>query len=304
MDIFLPSLQRQSAAAPWRLVQQPVDRRALVENVRRELPGATADWIVAQLARSGVEVSGNWVAHWLCQPPELAAPTWPRIVLPASAPSNHEADSAEQQQASLPAQEGEVTDAISKAQSSALALPANSTQERRERLLNRFVERMVYSLARYLQEARPWIGHGDQKLGDLIQQMAADQERLAGQVAELIIRRRERLRHGQYPSRYSRYNDLAVRYVASEVLNEQKKLLDELESCLPSIAEDQEAADIVAAALVSQRRLTGRLEAALHAPSVSERHDERRTRVTKGGRTDERAGMALPSTVSAPVTAA
>jgi hypothetical protein len=305
MDTMLPTLERQSAPAIRRLVQQLADTRALVENIRREHPGATADWIVALLADAGVEASGSWVAHWLRQPLTQTRATWPRIAQ-ATNLSDHQKLGGNGKRWTSDADH--ITPASNpqpKTDGSLLPTLAYSTKERRDDLLKRFIERLYYSVARYLQDARPWIRPGDEPLWELIQQIASDQEAFALRAARLLGSRRQRVRNSQYPSEYGRYNDLAVRYVAGELILEQPKLLDELEHLLSELPDDQEAWRIVHAASASQRRLSHELEAALQAHSVPERYEGRITRAPERPRTDEGVEKSpLSHTGAPPVTAA
>jgi hypothetical protein len=301
MDIMLPTLNRQSGPAIRRLVQQQADTRALVENIRREHPGATADWVVALLADAGVDASGSWVAHWLRQPLSQSRPTWPRIALANL--SDHQELGGNGKRWTTEADRN--TEPQPKTDGSMLPSLAHPTKERSEDLLKKFIETLYYSLARYLQDARPWISPGDEPIWALIQQVACDQEAFALRAARLLGSRREHVKNGQYPSDYGHYNDLALRFVARALIHEQSKLLDELENCLRELADDREVSAIVRAALASQRRLTNELKAALQAPSVPERNEGHITPARDGAWGDHQVEKSpLAHTGATPVTAA
>jgi hypothetical protein len=65
MDIILPTLDQQVSPPPWAKRRLNIDIPYLVKESLRRQPNAAPDKVVADLAASGVQVSGIVVGMWM-----------------------------------------------------------------------------------------------------------------------------------------------------------------------------------------------------------------------------------------------
>lgn len=301
MDIMQPSLKWQSAPAPWRLVRREIDVKGLAENLARDYPNATANQIVAMLATSGIAVSGGLIANWLAQGSGPQDLRWPRLVMLSTSPDNERVAMVS----------GSGPGGGIAAGHRALKQAGSDSAVRRNRPLapvttplNRVFARLYCSFARYLQDARPWIGPGDARIWAAIEQIADDHERFGMRAAHLIQTRRGIVRRSQYPSGFTSFNDLSVRHVAGELVRQQHKLLVELEATLDELSADPEASSLVRSSIASQRQLSNALGAAMTPQRAEASNAVGTVRETPPMATVQRPAVPAPQREPEPHTAA
>jgi hypothetical protein len=119
-------------------------------------------------------------------------------------------------------------------------------------ILNRLVEMLDCSLARYLFYARPWARRPYMLLHALARSLSREHESFAGDIAQLIVARRGTVTSCRFPMNFTSYNDLSLEYLAPRLLEHQRALVASAKRCAGELAHDPEA-----------RRLVNKLEASL-----------------------------------------
>lgn len=242
MDILQPKLNRQAAPAAGRLLRERVDALSRFASLASQYPTAGADEIVARLSEQGLSLSGIWGARWLSKRRDRAVrpPYTSRIALP-SFPENHSAATQRKDAMQL--------------NRSTIVKPDAALQA-----LNALFARTYYSLARYVEGASPWLRTSDTELWQQVGSMAAEHEDLAIRSARLVIDRRGRLVRGQFPAHFTAKNDLALVHLASELLDEQRRLVAELQRRRIDVIGDPEVETLMDGAIASEQQSLDELQ--------------------------------------------
>jgi hypothetical protein len=107
-------------------------------------------------------------------------------------------------------------------------------------ILGRLFYLQSCSLTRYVVRAKPYVALGDHHLFERLLVVAAEQERLAGRLAETILARRGRLPRLVFPMRYTSLNDLELRHLSGQIVQEQRAVVKEIEAAVTALADDAE----------------------------------------------------------------
>jgi len=102
---------------------------------------------------------------------------------------------------------------------------------RRIDVLNRLLMAHEYSLPRYLTYAQPWTRARDQKAGETLEHIVADQREMAERIAEMIVELGGNTQRGAFPMRYTDLHDLDVEYLLGDLVETQRQMIDVIGQC-------------------------------------------------------------------------
>ncbi len=120
--------------------------------------------------------------------------------------------------------------------------------------LNRLLNLERFSLANYLQYARPLVRPGDEALHGAVQQIARDQLGFAQRTVQLIERRKAAVEPGLgFPAAYTICNDLEIRHLLDRLMEDEERIIREVVVCRADLRGDEEAERLVAEVLSSEQ---------------------------------------------------
>jgi hypothetical protein len=129
-------------------------------------------------------------------------------------------------------------------------------------VLNRLLNRERFSLANYLQSARPWVRPTDKPLQDAVELIAREQLDGSRRLAALITRRRASVDPGQgFPTRYTAYNDLDLRFLLGRLIEDQEQIVREVRADLTELRGDAEVEALAAGVLGNEQTIWKRCSA-------------------------------------------
>jgi len=103
--------------------------------------------------------------------------------------------------------------------------------------LDRLLRVLCRSLPRYLEQAKPWVrGEHDTLQGDL-SRLVADQQMLAQRTARAILQHGGRPDPGPFPMEFASVNDVALDRILPQILEELKRLIDEIQRCAAGLTD-------------------------------------------------------------------
>ena len=126
--------------------------------------------------------------------------------------------------------------------------------------LNRLLAHQCYSLVNYLSEAPPWTHPGNEELVEANRITVADHQHYAQRLAEAIEDRRGVLEAGRFPMRFLSFNDLALDYLLSGLIEDQRDNIQAAEQCMAELVEDPQAWSLASEVLGSERTHLGILK--------------------------------------------
>lgn len=112
-------------------------------------------------------------------------------------------------------------------------------------LLHRLYAVERFSLANYLRYSRPWTTRQSRALLDTVMLVADDQQAAADRIGALIVERGGYAPGGSFPLRFTAYHDLSIDYLIGRVIDEQRRIVDELRSSARQLADDVAAQALV-----------------------------------------------------------
>lgn len=133
--------------------------------------------------------------------------------------------------------------------------------------LNRLFEIEHRSLPTYLADACPWTHTGDEKATATLANIVADQQALAGRIAELIDDRSGRVDTGSFPMEYTDMNLLSLDFLLLELVRCQKRDIASIEQVVSALAADREARDLAEEVLGAARAHLEALEDLAQQPA-------------------------------------
>ncbi len=125
------------------------------------------------------------------------------------------------------------------------------------RVLERVFGRDAASLPHYLLDAHPWIDRTDpldQQAYELVQQIAAAEDRWLERLAELIEQRGGIPIAAPYPTEYTDTHYLAVDALVPRLVAHQEQNIARLKEDLAEVADDPEARNLLAAMLEEKEK--------------------------------------------------
>jgi len=135
--------------------------------------------------------------------------------------------------------------------------------------MNDLLVELHRSLVRYVDEAAyPWANEHDASLKQAVQTVSATQESHVKSMVEFLMSRGQRVDFGVYPPDYSSLHFVAIDYLNAQLISDQKKVIEELESASGIFDADADAKAIYDAAVASQKNgLTVLASATQSSPS-------------------------------------
>jgi hypothetical protein len=128
-----------------------------------------------------------------------------------------------------------------------------------QRALNRLLTITQYSLASYLAYAPSWTCRGEEPLLDATRLIAAAQQAETVRVGRLLVRRHGYADLGQFPTRFTEYNDLSLDFLARRLIEHERLMIDELGRCAEQLAGDPEGRRMAEGVLAGEKRHLGLL---------------------------------------------
>ena len=119
--------------------------------------------------------------------------------------------------------------------------------------LNRLFQGHHRSLVTYLADACPWTHSGDEKASDTLAHILADQQTLAGRIAELIDARGGRVDPGSFPMYFTEFNLLSLDFMVGELLHYQDEMIASIEQIVAALGADREARELAEETLGAAR---------------------------------------------------
>lgn len=136
-------------------------------------------------------------------------------------------------------------------------------------VLNRILALEQYSLANYLMDAHPWRYQGDEKLVAVVRAIAEDQQRYADQIGRWIVDHDGVILPSQYPMRFTAYNDVSIDFLMDRLVEDQRRLIDQLQQLVPQLAGSGEPYELAQQILGAEKAHLENLQQALATPTVS-----------------------------------
>jgi hypothetical protein len=97
-------------------------------------------------------------------------------------------------------------------------------------LLNRLLAVHGRSLPIYLADAEPWVGRGGSEAVEVLQAIAADQQRTVDRIGELIVDEGGRLNLGGFPMKFTSYHDLSIDFMVTKLIEWQRADVHKIEA--------------------------------------------------------------------------
>ncbi|MHB9044511.1 MAG: hypothetical protein ACYC35_01110 [Pirellulales bacterium] len=128
-------------------------------------------------------------------------------------------------------------------------------------MLNRLLVLLSRSLLTYLADTTPWTPPGGPSdARDALAVLAGEKRTLAYRIGELIVARGGRIDPGGFPMAFSDTHDLAIDYLLTMMIRDQKQDLDAVEEIAGRLDDDPEAKALAQETLGSTRAHLKRLE--------------------------------------------
>ena len=118
--------------------------------------------------------------------------------------------------------------------------------------LNRLLTVIERSLPLYLSYTTPWTREGDDKATAALKHIVADQQQLAGRIADVILEMGP-IDLGEYPIEFYDLHDLSLEFLLTKLVEYQKKSVAKLERLAPELQEDRVAGALGEEALGAAR---------------------------------------------------
>jgi hypothetical protein len=141
-------------------------------------------------------------------------------------------------------------------------------------ILNRLVEMLDCSLARYLSYARPWARRPYLLLDALARRLSDEHESFARNIAQLIVVRRGTVRSCVFPMEFTYYNDLSWENLGPRLLGDQQALIASAQRSAGELVHDPEARRLVDKFEASLREYAGLLGELLAPHRIALPHTE------------------------------
>ncbi len=117
---------------------------------------------------------------------------------------------------------------------------ASLTRPSATAVLNRLLRILCRSLAMYLRDARPWSDAAEQPAQEALDNLVADQERLARRIAQAILDHGGQPDPGPFPLAFACMNDASLDYLLQRVIEHLRRDLPAMEDCVAGLADAPE----------------------------------------------------------------
>lgn len=112
-------------------------------------------------------------------------------------------------------------------------------------VLNHALNLQRFSLANYVRFAKPWANESDRGLLSVLSNIAEAHTEGATRVGQLLVERHACVNGGAFPARFTALNDLSVRHVAAQMVEDLERNVRRLRSCAEALNDDVTAREIV-----------------------------------------------------------
>jgi len=129
--------------------------------------------------------------------------------------------------------------------------------------MNRVMNTLTCSVARYLRFARPWVDFRANAIADLVGQVADSQGEHVLRIGELLIERHGHVELRTFPLAFTGLNDLSIDYLLPLVIEDEKQIIALIESAADALACDPEARQMVVEVVECERRHLQMLQSGL-----------------------------------------
>ena len=117
------------------------------------------------------------------------------------------------------------------------------------------------SLLQYVGESWPWTGEEETAERATLERIVAEQKATVLQFATLLDERKHRIAYGQYPSDYTSLHYVALDYLLSQLVMQQRDLAADLSAAGKDAAGDEDVQPLLTSAADQARRHADELAA-------------------------------------------
>jgi hypothetical protein len=107
--------------------------------------------------------------------------------------------------------------------------------------IKRVMNALRYSLASYLQFARPWIDANGESIADAIKCVAGHHSWHATRLGRLLMKRRANVVSRAFPATFTALNDVSVRHALPLVIEDSQRIVRHIEASLNTLRPDRDA---------------------------------------------------------------
>jgi hypothetical protein len=136
-------------------------------------------------------------------------------------------------------------------------------------ILNEVLVALHRSLPLYLSFAEPWVAFGNEEPRRVLTAMVAEKREGVARLTALLDARRYAIGFGEFPMDFTSLHDLSLDFLLQQLLEDQKREVLLIESCLDQLTEDAEGRALVADILASERRHLQSLEELTRQPAAA-----------------------------------
>lgn len=104
--------------------------------------------------------------------------------------------------------------------------------------LRRLFALLAGSLPEYLRHASLYVRPGDEAIEELLRRVTSEREMACRELADLILERRGQVPHVRFPMRYTASHYLDARYLLKPLVDEQTRLVSEIEQLTAGLQGD------------------------------------------------------------------
>jgi len=101
--------------------------------------------------------------------------------------------------------------------------------------LNRLLVIHCRSFPRYITDARPWIGPGEEREVEVLQHIVADQQAMAQRIAAVILAAGGSPDMGQFPVEFTDAHDLSLDYLMRTAVAYQQADIRSIQVCIDQL---------------------------------------------------------------------
>lgn len=127
--------------------------------------------------------------------------------------------------------------------------------------LNDLLIDMGRSLLQYTSEASLWASSDEEDVEESVERMAAEQRDVVAALADLLAARGHAIDFGTYPTEYTSLHYVAIDFLLSQLVANQRSVLAQCEAIERAAAEDDEARSLLQDIVISERRHLEELQA-------------------------------------------
>ena len=110
-----------------------------------------------------------------------------------------------------------------------------------------------FSLANYLQYAKPWTAPTERPITAVIERISTEQLRRANLIESLIVERGGHVNGGTFPQHFTAFNDLALAYMTLRLVDDQEWIIAEVAAQARQLQSDSKAHGLVTKILAAEQ---------------------------------------------------